>query len=182
MHVSDGSISNIHTLINECRKLDNAKQVLILPQQIIREKNVELYLKEASDGFPFVYYHYPEKYGYKDVNVSVLQKTIPNMKGAKIVEDSSQFFGFKNQEHVYVSGEHIKKDGFWKSTFVEEYLIDYLGTDMYYDINCELKANRKEKSRLLIKKLYNIDLGPSRAFKYNTQSYDVSKILSIMSS
>ena len=166
VHVSDLCIHNINELINVC-KINNVYSSLIIPQQLNKAENLVKYLTDATDNFPFIYYHYPELYGYNDVNIDKLLETIPNMIGAKIV-DTNYNLDFKSPECIFVSAEKILSDTKWNCTFIEEFLIDFIGTDKLKEIyDIYLSTNKKEKCRYLISKLYNIDLGSSRTSLYS---------------
>ena len=77
VHVSDTCIENVHTIINECKKLSNVNSVIILPQQIILQEN---FIIEATADYPFILYYYPDLYNYRNIN---LQSTISNMIGVR---------------------------------------------------------------------------------------------------
>ena len=115
VHVSDPCLANVHKLIAMCRHVGNVYCVALLGRQIFPVEDLESYLIEASDGFPFLYYHFPELYGYNKECVNCLMQQIPNMIGAKIVRDPSQL-DFESPDHIFVDGDIISKES--KSIFV----------------------------------------------------------------
>ena len=140
-HVSDVCIKNVHALVDVAKEC-NVWSILILPQQILQIDNIKKYLIDATKGYKFMYYHYPELYGYSHVNIDELQNSISNMIGSKIVSKTKK------------SNKYI---------FVEEFIIKYINYKILFNkLNELIKENEKNKSRFIIEKLYNIDLGKSR--------------------
>ena len=164
VHVSDPCIQNVHTLIDICRE-NNVWSVLLLPQQISKVYDVIDYLKAASDNFPFIYYHYPELYGYDNVDIKHMLANIPNMIGAKIVNtDIDNTLPTKN---IFVSSMYYCSNS-WECTFVEEFSKQNLkNKDFVNKIELLLKDNKKLKARYLIEYLYNLNLGtPRQSFEH----------------
>lgn len=180
VNVSDICIKNVHKLIEVCKQ-NNIWSVVILGKQINNTDNIVNYLKEATCGFKFIYYYYPSKYGYEDIDINNMYNKLDNMIGIKIVNDKVPTINknFLENKINFVSSDILNKDNEkWNSTFIEEFLIDYIGTSKFTIMNELFKEDRKEKGREIINEIYNINLGPSRTFKKHIDKDTISYITS----
>ena len=133
-NISDSCIDNVHVLLNEAKKLE-VWCVLIVGSPIVRTNNIVEYLSKATKNYNFIYYHYPELYGYNNVKLdNILQ--IANCIGIKIVDNSISIP--KTHKLLFISDENYKK-GY--STFTSELNIFYLTTETLQDINNFVNEN-----------------------------------------
>lgn len=149
-HVSDPCIKNVHTLIDVCKKC-KIWAVLIGPQQIFNVHDVTKYLIKATKGYPFIYYHFPDKYGYDNCKI----EQIPNMLGVKY---SGEKFSkiIPDCEYSFYPDTYIGK-----STFTYEFCKKHINTNKILKIKKELK-NNKNIARTIIEETYGLMLGKPR--------------------
>ena len=172
-------MENIHTLINVCKEC-NVYSVVLLPPQIFKVEHLKEYLITASLGYNFIYYHYPELYQYSNINLQNLLDDIPNMIGAKVVNDNSALSKLQTSQNIFVSADLMNET--FVCTFVKEFMKEHIGTDKYMLLQDEMKINKKEKARQIIRYLYNLDLGPSRINKYNAKNVNINNMIGIIQS
>jgi len=165
VNVSDVCLKNVHQLINACKE-NRIWSILILGKQISHTDNLIKYLKKATVNYDFMYYYYPSIYGYKNININDMFLKLPNMIGIKIVDEIIPEIEkeYIQNKLIFVSCNHIRNDNHWTCTFVEEFLVDFIGKKEYTNKNNLLQENRKEKGRIIIEEIYGIKLGPSRLY------------------
>lgn len=149
-HVSDPCIKNVHTLIDVCKQC-KIWAVLICPQQIFKVDDITKYLIKATKGYPFIFYHYPDKYGYRDCKIAPLQNMIgvkyAGENFSKIMEDTKYSF----YPDTYMN----------KSTFTYEFCKKHINTSQIFKIKKELNGD-KNIARQIVEETYGIILGKSR--------------------
>ena len=151
-NISDPCLKNVHELLKESNKLD-IWCVLIMGPQIFQTSNIIEYLNIASKNSRFMYYHYPEIYGYSNTNLQDVVN-MDNCIGLKIVDSDIKLP--ETDKMLFISDEEYTTD---KSTFTTELNVSFLETDILKQINKFTNKNGKKSCiRYFVEKMYNINI------------------------